>query len=184
MPVLIVSEKTWPHDGFSRKRSTRPSSSVTTIPNSSGFVDRLEPDRDGGALLAVELDELAEVEVAERVARDDEEGLVELVALPAAPSRPSRAATPRPSTRCSRRGSRRRRSSCGSPAAGTRRVTITSSKPCRVQELDDVLHARLADDRHHRLRLVRGQRAQARALPAGHDDGFHRRTARQSASTM
>ena len=28
------------------------------------------------------------------------------------------------------RASRRRRSSCGSPAAGTRRVTITSSKPC------------------------------------------------------
>ena len=46
MPVLIVSEKTWPHDGFSRKRSTRPSSSVTTIPNSSGFVDRLQADRD------------------------------------------------------------------------------------------------------------------------------------------
>ena len=37
MPVLIVSENTWPHDGFSRKRSIRPSSSVTTMPNSSGF---------------------------------------------------------------------------------------------------------------------------------------------------
>ena len=36
-PVLIVSEKTWLQDGFSRKRSTRPSLSVTTIPNSSGF---------------------------------------------------------------------------------------------------------------------------------------------------
>jgi hypothetical protein len=34
---LIVSEKTWLHEGFSRKRSTRPSLSVTTIPNSSGF---------------------------------------------------------------------------------------------------------------------------------------------------
>src|SRR5581483_2504600 len=43
MPVLIVSEKTWPHDGFSRKRSTRPSSSVTTIPNSSGFSTDLSP---------------------------------------------------------------------------------------------------------------------------------------------
>ena len=50
----------------------------------------------------------------------------------------------------------------------------------RAQQLDDVLHARLADDRHHRLRLVRGQRAQARALAARHDDGLHRRTARQS----
>ena len=43
MPVLIVSENTWPHDGFSRKRSTFPSSSVTTIPNSSGFSTDLRP---------------------------------------------------------------------------------------------------------------------------------------------
>ena len=40
MPVLIVSEKTSPHDGFSRKRVMRPSSSVTTTPNSSGLVTR------------------------------------------------------------------------------------------------------------------------------------------------
>src|SRR5207248_877427 len=43
MPVLIVSENTWPHDGFSRKRSMRPSSSVTTMPNSSGFSTDLSP---------------------------------------------------------------------------------------------------------------------------------------------
>jgi hypothetical protein len=43
MPVLIVSEKTWPHDGFSRKRSMRPSSSVTTIPNSSGLSTDFSP---------------------------------------------------------------------------------------------------------------------------------------------
>jgi len=40
MPVLIVSEKTSPHDGFSRKRTMFPSSSVTTTPNSSGLVTR------------------------------------------------------------------------------------------------------------------------------------------------
>ena len=56
-------------------------------------------------------------------------------------------------------------------------MTITSSKPCCLQQLDDVLHARLADDRHHRLRLVRRQRAKARALAARHDDGLHRRSA-------
>mgnify|MGYP003287478677 CR=1 FL=1 len=33
----MVSEKTWLQLGFSRKRSIRPSESVTTIPNSSGF---------------------------------------------------------------------------------------------------------------------------------------------------
>ena len=43
MPVLIVSEKTCPHDGFSRKRSIRPSESVTTIPNSSGFSTDFSP---------------------------------------------------------------------------------------------------------------------------------------------
>ena len=43
----------------------------------------------------------------------------------------------------------------------------------RAQQLEDVLHARLADDRHHRLRLVRGQRPQARSLAARHHDGLH-----------
>ena len=37
MPVLIVSENTWPHVGFSRNRSMRPSSPVTTMPKSSGL---------------------------------------------------------------------------------------------------------------------------------------------------
>ena len=40
MPVLIVSENTWPHVGFSRNRSMVPSSRVMTIPNSSGFSTR------------------------------------------------------------------------------------------------------------------------------------------------
>ena len=37
MPVLMVSLNTWPHPGFSRKRSIVPSSRVMTMPNSSGF---------------------------------------------------------------------------------------------------------------------------------------------------
>ena len=37
MPVLTVSLNTWPHVGFSRKRSIDPSSRVMTMPNSSGF---------------------------------------------------------------------------------------------------------------------------------------------------
>ena len=45
MPVLIVSEKTSPHLGFSRKRSMRPSSSVMTMPNSSGFSIGLQRER-------------------------------------------------------------------------------------------------------------------------------------------
>jgi hypothetical protein len=37
MPVLMVSLKTCPQPGFSRKRSMLPSSRVITMPNSSGF---------------------------------------------------------------------------------------------------------------------------------------------------
>lgn len=41
MPVLTVSEKTCPQVGFSRNRSTRPSSSTMVMPNSSGFGTRV-----------------------------------------------------------------------------------------------------------------------------------------------
>ena len=44
MPVLMVSLKTWPQVGFSRKRSIDPSSSVITMPNSSGFSTALQGD--------------------------------------------------------------------------------------------------------------------------------------------
>jgi hypothetical protein len=43
MPVLIVSENTWPHVGFSRNRSIEPSSRVMTMPNSTGFSTRFRP---------------------------------------------------------------------------------------------------------------------------------------------
>ena len=43
MPVLMVSENTWPQLGFSRKRSMEPSSRVMTMPNSSGFSMALRP---------------------------------------------------------------------------------------------------------------------------------------------
>ena len=68
MPVLIVSENTCPHDGFSRKRSTRPSSSRDHDSELERVLDRLQADRDRRALLLVELDDLAEVDVAESVA--------------------------------------------------------------------------------------------------------------------
>src|SRR4026207_644606 len=115
MPVLIVSEKPGPHEGFSGKRAMRPSSSVTTIPNSSGLstdfrpivtaaprsrcVARiaprapppraapargrggvaagLRPAPRGGAALPVRREHRAQVDVAERVAGDDEDRLVE-----------------------------------------------------------------------------------------------------------
>ena len=39
-----------------------------------------------------------------------------------------------------------------------------------AQEVDDVFHHRLVGQRHHRLGQVRGERAQAGALAARHDD--------------
>ena len=41
MPVLMVSLKTCPHEGFSKKRSILPFSSVMTTPNSRGSGTRL-----------------------------------------------------------------------------------------------------------------------------------------------
>ncbi len=43
MPVLTVSENTWPQVGFSRNRWIRPSSSAITMPNSSGSGTRVSP---------------------------------------------------------------------------------------------------------------------------------------------
>src|SRR5919108_244687 len=150
-------------------------------PELERIVDRLQPDRDSGALLAVEVDEPAQVDVAERVARDDEERVVEAVA------REGHGA-----------GGAERRLLDGVLDREPERLAVAEVapdllrqegdgddhvlEPMRSDELEDVLHARLADDRHHRLRLVRGQRPEARALAAGHDDGLHVCTSRRALS--
>ena len=173
MPVLIVSENTWPQEGFSRKRSIRPSSSVTTMPNSSGLSTETSPIGGGGSLLLVEAHEGGEVDVAERVAGDDEERVVELVGGQA-----------------NRAGGPGRRLLDRVLDADAVRLAAPEVRPdrlrhvrhcdhdvlesMRLQELDDVLHARPPDDRDHGLRLVRGQRAQPGALPARHHDRLHR----------
>ena len=58
MPVLIVSLNTWPHVGFSRKRSMVPSSRVMTMPNSSGLSTCTRPMVAIAFALVVEGDEL------------------------------------------------------------------------------------------------------------------------------
>src|SRR5579884_4268037 len=225
MPVLIVSENTCPHDGFSRNRSTRPSSSVTTIPNSSGFstdlspivaaapfsrwnstirprsmsqsaspemtrkvssrrslARRTEPAVPSGLSsteysISIELDDSAEVDVAERVARDDEEGVIETVAREAhGAGGAERALLDRVLDLEPER--------LAVAEVGADRLRQERDRDDDVaevvlaQQLEDVLHARLADDRHHRLRLVRGQRPQPRPLPTRHDDGPHRSSRR------
>ena len=177
MPVLIVSENTWPHDGFSRNRSTLPSSSVTTIPNSSGFSTDLSPIVTAAPFSLWNVDDLSQVDVAERVARDDEERLVERVGgEPHGAGRAERALLDRvldvqPEARAV-------------AEVGADRLRQERDRDDDVleavlaEQLEDVLHARLADDRDHRLRLVRGQRPKPRALAARHHDGLHANASR------
>jgi hypothetical protein len=123
-------------------------------------------------MLLVKRDELGEVEVAKCIAGDDQEGVVELV---------------RGQTNGA--GSAERRLLDGVLHVQPQGVSVSEVRADRLRKerdrhdhvletmvakkLDDVLHAGLADDGDHRLWLVRGQRAQPRALAAGHDDGFH-----------
>ena len=146
-------------------------------PELERVVDRLEADRHGGALRPVRVDEGAEVDVAQRVAGDHEEGLVEALVR-----EPHGA------------GGAERLLLDGVVDVDTERLAVAEVRadrlrheregdddlvhPVAPQQVDDVLHARLPDDRHHRLRLVRGERPQARPLPTGHHDRLHAFTSR------
>jgi xanthine/CO dehydrogenase XdhC/CoxF family maturation factor len=124
-------------------------------------------------------DQLGQVDVAQRVAGDDEKRLVELGARePDGACRPQRRLLdgildPQPE-----------RLAVAEVAADRLRQECNGdddvAEPVLAQQLEDVLHARLADDGDHRLRLVGGQRPQPRSLPAGHHDGLHVRTLRHA----
>jgi hypothetical protein len=120
----------------------------------------------------VEGDDLLQVHVRERVARDDDERVVEL-----------RAREPDGAGGAERRLLDR---VLDVDAEGLAVAEVAADRlrqerdgddhvleAVLAKEVDDVLHARLADDRNHRLRLVRGQRPQPRPLAAGHDDASH-----------
>ena len=181
MPVLIVSENTCPQDRLLEEALDAVVLVGDDDPELERVLDRLEADRDGGALLLVELDDLAEVDVAERVAGDDEERLVEAVRCVA-----------------HRAGGAERALLDRILDVEPEALAVAEVRPNRLrhegdrdddvgetmlaEQLEDVLHARLADDRHHRLRLVRRQRAQARALAARHHDGLQAVTSRAAPS--
>ena len=151
-------------------------------PELERVVHGLEADRDGCALLLVGRDQLREVDVAERVAGDHEERLVELVV-----------------GELDRAGGAGRRLLDRVLDRDAERLPLAEVAPDRLrherdgddhvgepvlgEELDDVLHARLADDRDHRLGLVRGERAKARALAARHHDRLHPRSSRLAVRT-
>ena len=96
MPVLMVSLKTWPHVGFSRKRSIDAVLAGDDDAELERVLDLGEADRGHRLALVVEGDDRAEVDVGDHVAGDHEEALVEQLPGVAAPSRRCRAA-------CSRR---------------------------------------------------------------------------------
>ena len=136
--------------------------------------DALERERRNASPLAVEADEVGEVDVAEGIARDHEEGLVERLLGEL--------------DRAGRAGGRLLHRVADGEAVRLAGAEVAADRlrhegdgdddvleAVLPQELDDVLHARLADDRHHRLRLIRGERAQAGSLSPRHDDGLHRR---------
>ena len=135
-------------------------------------VDRLQRERRERAALAVERDDLAEIEVAERVARDHDERLGQVLARVlhraggaerllldrVLDAHAEGAAVPEVAADHLRHERERHHDVVDAVA---------------MHELDDVLDARLAADRHHRLGLVRGQRTQARPLSSGHHDCAH-----------
>ena len=130
----------------------------------------------------VRLDEGGQVDVAERVARDDDERLGQaLVRQPDGAGRPERLlldgvvdVEPEALAAAEVRADRLRHE---------REGDHDLLDPVALDEVDDVLHARLPDDRHHRLRLVRGQRPEPRPLPTRHHDCLHRRTSRRAFAT-
>jgi hypothetical protein len=141
-------------------------------PELEWVVDRLEADRHRCALLAVELDQLRQIDVAQRITRDDEERVVETVGGEThGAGGAERRLFHRVADVDAERGA----------VAEVRADRLRQERdrddhvlhPVELQQLDDVLHARLADDRDHRLRLVGRERPQACALSARHDDGLH-----------
>ena len=134
-------------------------------------LDALHRQRGDGLALAVEGDQRAEVDVGEGVAADHEERLVqEVLGL------------------LDRAGGAERRVLDGvlEPHAQLRAVAEVGADRLRQvghrhddvldavlpQQLDDVLDARLAGDRHHRLGLVRREGTQTRSLPSCHHDAL------------
>ena len=128
--------------------------------------------RDRGLALAMEGDDLRQVDVREGIAGDDEERAVEIVGqLPDRPARAERGflhavTKPHPD-----------------PAAVPVAVLDDGGEVLKrdervldavaLEELEDVPEARLVDDGHHRLRTIDRQRSKTAPLAARHHDGLH-----------
>ena len=135
-------------------------------------VDVLQGDRGRRARVTVRFDELREVDVGEHVARDHEEGVVEL----------GRGVAHRPG------GAERRvlgRVPHRDPEVGAVAEIVADLvgeerdrhddlvETVQREQRDDVLHHRLVGQRHHRLRRVARERTQPCAFTSGEDHRLH-----------
>ncbi len=172
MPVLMVSLKTSPQPGFSKKRSTRPSPSIMTMPNSRGFGTDSRARVATEPFSLVELDQSRQVDVGEDVAGDDEKAVVQLV-----------------SGVEHRAGGSERRLLRGVDEMDPQLRPVPEIGPdvarkepdgdddlleaVLAEKADDVLGHRRIGHGEHRLGQVRRQRAEPGAFPAGHYHGLH-----------
>ncbi len=133
----------------------------------------LEGDRDHGPALLVEGDDFAEVEVGERVAADDDEGVVAELVLGQldAAGGAGRSLLHRVLHAHAEAGSVAEVVADGLGQEHEGDDGLVDA--VLLEQLDDVLHARLAAQRHHRLGLVAREGAQAGAFAAGHDHCAH-----------
>ena len=99
MPVLIVSREDLGPRRLLQEAFDSPVVIRDYDPELERVLDAFQADRDCTALLFVEADERPEIEVAERIAGDHDEGLVERLFGKLPPSLPCPRATPPPSKR-------------------------------------------------------------------------------------
>ena len=132
----------------------------------------LQRDRRDRALVAVELDQRREVHVGERIAAHHQARLVEVVLEQLHAAR-------RPGGHLLHRVLQIHAEVGSLPEVAADHLRHVRERRDRVgdpvpaDQLQDVLHARLSGNGHHRLWLVGGQRSEASPLPTGHHDGLH-----------
>ena len=114
-------------------------------------------------------DELAQVDVGERVAGDDQERVVaEEVGDVAHAAGGAEQLAPRSGRRSRRRSSA---GSCPGSSGGSRSIVV---EPLAVEQVDDVRHHGPVEDRHHRLGDLVRDRPEPRTESRCEDHGLHR----------
>ena len=174
MPQLPRSESASAGSGFSWKPWMRPSSSVITTPNSLGVVDPLGRQR-GDPAVATRGPRAARVRSMSVSASPEmtRKRVAEEVADVAHAAGGAQQLAPRGCRRARRRTPTRRRTAADQVREVVQvRDHVVEAVP--RQQAQDVLHHRPAEDRHHRLRHLVGERPQPGAEPRRQHHRLHR----------